>query len=87
MKEQDNSMNELHFILEAAKENIVGKDKENKELLETLSQLRDNCFAIASLCCDIVKKIFSLVGTTSRVSSYADGDTEGALVWIEKELD
>jgi hypothetical protein len=33
-----------------------------------------------------MKKIFSLVGTISRASSFANGDTEGALGWIEKEL-
>jgi hypothetical protein len=33
-----------------------------------------------------MKKIFSSVGATSRASSFASGDTEGALSWIEKEL-
>jgi hypothetical protein len=33
-----------------------------------------------------MKKIFSSVGVTSRVSSFASSDAEGALGWIEKEL-
>jgi hypothetical protein len=51
-----------------------------------LSQLWDNCFDVASLCCDTLKKIFSSVGVTLRASSYASGDTRGALAWIEKYL-
>jgi hypothetical protein len=39
MKEQDNSVNELRTSLEAVKENIARKYKENKKLLETLSRL------------------------------------------------
>lgn len=41
MNEQDDSINELHTSLEIAKEDIIGKGKENQKLLETLSQLRD----------------------------------------------
>lgn len=86
MKEQDNSIKEHHTNLETAEENVAGKDKENQKLLETLNNLRDNYFDIASRCCDTMKKIFSLADATSRASSYASGDTDGALAWIEKEL-
>jgi hypothetical protein len=85
VKEQENSINELRARLEATKENIVGKT-EKKKLLETLSELRDNYYVVASQCCDIMKKIFSSVGATSRVSSYTSGDIEGALAWIEKRI-
>jgi hypothetical protein len=33
-----------------------------------------------------MKKIFSPVGATLRDSSFANGDTEGALDWIKNEL-
>lgn len=80
MKEHDNSIKELHINLEAVEENVAGKDKENRKILETLNQLRDNCFDIASWCCDTVNKIFSSAGATSRASSYTSGDTKGALI-------
>jgi hypothetical protein len=54
--------------------------------LENLRQLQDNSFAVASRCCDILKKIFSSTGATSRAASYTSGDTKGASSWIEKEL-
>jgi hypothetical protein len=57
IKDHYNSINELRTSLEVAKENAASKDKENKNL-ETLSQLRDNCFVVASRCCDTMKKIF-----------------------------
>jgi chromosome segregation ATPase len=86
MKKQDESIRELQTNLEAAKENIATKDMENQKLLETLRQLRDSSFAIASRCCDILKKIFSSTSATSRAALYTTGDTEGALGRIEKEL-
>jgi hypothetical protein len=79
MKKQDESISELRYSLEAKKQNITKKDMENQELLETLWQLRDNSFVVASQCCDTLKKIFSSNGTTSRAASYTSGDTEGAL--------
>jgi hypothetical protein len=86
MKEQGDSINELHTSLEAAKEIIAGKDKENKKLSETLSQHRDDCFEVLSRTCDSLKKIFSSAGVTSSASLYASGDTRCAIAWIEKEL-
>jgi chromosome segregation ATPase len=86
MKKQDDSINELWTSLEAANENIANKDMENQKLLETLRQLWDNSFAVASRCCDILKKIFSSTGDTSRAASHTSGDTKEALSWIEKEL-
>jgi hypothetical protein len=41
---------------------------------------------IASRYCDALKRIFSLVGATSRETLYTNGDTDGVLGWIEKEL-
>jgi Rad3-related DNA helicase len=76
MKEQYDSMNDLRTSLEKEKENILAKDKENQNC----------CFEITLKCCDSLKRIFSSIGTTSRNSSYASGDTEGALTWAEKEL-
>ena len=48
--------------------------------------LRGNFLDLASRCYDIMKKIFSSIGVTSRANSFASGDTEGALGWLEKEL-
>lgn len=66
MKEQDNSVNEFRTSLEAVKENIASKYKENNKLLETLSRLWDNCFDVASWCCDSLKKILSSIDATKR---------------------
>jgi hypothetical protein len=54
--------------------------------METLEQLRGNLFAIASRCYDSLKKIFSSVGATSRATLHINGDNEGVIGWIEKEL-
>jgi chromosome segregation ATPase len=59
-KEQDNLINELRANLDATKEDIASKDGENQKLLATLNQLRDKCFAIASRCCDNMKKFLQL---------------------------
>ena len=79
IKEQDKSTKELHTSLKAANDNITSKDIENQKIVETLEQLRGNSFAIASRCCDALKKIFSLVGATSRATLHTSGDTERAL--------
>jgi chromosome segregation ATPase len=86
IKEQENSIEELRTDLEVAERNIVSKVEENQKLLETLNHLHGNCFNLSWWCCDTMKKIFSKVSATSRASSFANGDTEGALGWVEKEL-
>jgi uncharacterized coiled-coil protein SlyX len=86
MKKQDESIKELQTNLKATKRSIADKDMASTKLLEILRQLWDNSFVAASLCCDIVNKIFFSTGATTRATSYTSGDTEGALGWIEKEL-
>jgi hypothetical protein len=54
--------------------------------METLEQLRGNLFTIASRCYDSLKKIFSSVGATSRATLHTNGDNEGVIGCIEKEL-
>jgi chromosome segregation ATPase len=86
IEEQENSIKKLHTSLEATKRNIADKVTENQKILGTLDQLWCNCFAIASRCCETMKKIISLVGATSRAGSFANGDTKGALDWMKNEL-
>jgi hypothetical protein len=58
MKEQGDSIDEIHANIEKSKENIIAEDEENGKLLESLVQLRDHCFGIASLCRVSLKKDF-----------------------------
>jgi hypothetical protein len=71
MKEQGDAIIELRTNLEKEKEN-------NQKMLETLGQLRVQCFSVASLCCNSMKKIFSFIGAASMANSYASKDTVGA---------
>jgi oligoribonuclease (3'-5' exoribonuclease) len=64
MKEQNKSISELHTSIEAVRESITSKDRENQKILETLELLGDSSFTFASLCYNALKKIFSFVGAT-----------------------
>lgn len=86
IKEQDYTICELHVDLEKVKENIIANKEENAKISETLRHLRDNCFGIASRCCNYLKKILSYVGASSGGNTYASGDVDGALTLAEKEL-
>jgi hypothetical protein len=61
IKEQCDSIDELRAIFEKAKENVAPNDDENGKLLESLIQLRDHCFGVASRCCASLKNIFPLL--------------------------
>jgi hypothetical protein len=65
IKKQDETIGELHKNLGKTKEEINAKGKENMKLLDSLGQLRDHCFRVASRCCKHLKNIFSSAGATS----------------------
>jgi hypothetical protein len=86
IKEHEHLIEELCTSLKEAERNDASKVEENKKLLEILNQCLGNCFDLACWCCDTIKKIFSSVSATSRASSFVNGNIEGALDWIKKEL-
>lgn len=88
IKEHSETISELGKDLEKGEEEVNFKGEDNIKLLESIKDLRDHYFGIASWCCDRLKKVFSSAGGTSRESSYTTRDVSKALVWMEelKEL-
>jgi hypothetical protein len=80
----DNEISQLRLQAEGLKKNVKRKEEENTNLVNSLRELWENCFSIASRCCVRLRELFFSIGTTLGETSYAARDVAGALQWIEE---
>jgi hypothetical protein len=73
-------------------------EKEKREIAETewnkvqmdveyLHLSKEQSFSIAAQCCDKLKKMLANVGAFSNEQNFIRGDAEGAIRWIEGEIE
>jgi hypothetical protein len=73
-------------------------EKEKREIVETkrnrvqrnideLRNSKEQCYSITAHCCEKLKGMFTNIGAFSSDRNFVRGDAEGAIKWIESEIE
>jgi hypothetical protein len=77
-----------NFECDKAKREIAEVEHDRvRRNLEELRESKEQCFSVAALCCGKLKKMFSNIGAFSNDEKFVRGDAEGAVKWIEGEVE
>jgi hypothetical protein len=87
LKEKFNEVNE-NFEVEKAKREIAEVERDMvRKNVEDLWASNEQCFSVAAQCCEKLKSMFSNIDTFSSDEKFIRGDAEGAIKWIEGEVE
>jgi hypothetical protein len=70
------------FKLEKDKKEDVDEKDHLDKLVGNFWSLKDDCFHVATRCCQELERTFSSVGARSQERNFIDGDIVGAMRWI-----
>jgi hypothetical protein len=87
LKEKFDEANE-NFEVEKAKREIAEVERDMvRKNVEDLWASNEQCFSVAAQCCEKLKSMFSNIDTFSSDEKFICGDAEGAIKWIEGEVE
>jgi hypothetical protein len=73
----------VEFKLEKVKkEDAIAQKDHLDKLVGNFWSLKDDCFCVATRCCEELERSFSMVGARPRRKNFIDDDIVGVMRWI-----
>jgi hypothetical protein len=77
-----------NFEVEKEKHEIVETERNRVQRnVDELRNSKEKCYFVVIHCCEKLKGIFTNIGTFSSDENFVRGDAEGAIKWIEGEIE